>query len=52
MASYQYLIVVGRPDLGQRYIGPFPTEDAAMQYAESHMQHVEWWWICTLESEV
>lgn len=52
MADYMYLIVVGRPDVGQRYIGPFMTEDMALKYAESRMGHVEFWWICTLESEV
>jgi hypothetical protein len=52
MQTYQYLIVCGRPDAGQRYIGPFSTEEAAIHYAETGMQAVEWWWICTLESEV
>jgi hypothetical protein len=51
MSENQYLIVCNRPDHGQIYIGPFPTEDDALHYAERTLQAVEWWWVCILQRD-
>jgi hypothetical protein len=51
MSENQYLIVCNRPDHGQIYIGPFPTEDDALHYAERTLQAVEWWWVCILQKD-
>ena len=37
------VLVIGTPLTGFEFIGPFPNEDAAVEYGERHSGDVEWW---------
>ncbi len=44
-----YIIIYGNPGDGFNYRGPFDTMEEAVNYAETHDDYDETWWVSSVE---